>query len=1063
MWSKQRDDDTTDSRKSNTLMILNTGRNILLLLVLFIASLSLLLFSDGNVEFPVVNAYSVVSRSSSSLRSSSVSSSTVSHHRNNHPTSFRRRQLPVPISSSLLPPPVHRPTVRNTLQRKAVMDAEILFTNENDEHHHDDNDTQPTVTQTQHNNNNNNHKNNKLHQLFHSTQQRIRHFMMSQQWWWKKHSQSIRMMKRQYRSLLLTAAVTFTVLMKVTTSPVATNVVTPTTTITTATALETVVLASSSVLSGASSTSIQSFPNSMNDAALSYVHRGGTTTTSSKVASSTSNDGAVRSSSSSSKIVSTKPKPTSRNSKKWWTTTSPKPTPPKNEIVNEIRNMERVVEHGVVVASEQTSRTFVEAIHDLHQYMAGPKSDTLLLLLATALITPLCQQVHLSPILGFLASGMIMGPNGFGVISGIHTTETLAELGIVFFLFEMGIELSFNRLKSMRRDVFGLGLAQFLTTALVVAGIGTMVGLPANANVVLGGGLALSSSAFVLQLLKDKNQLATRFGKASFGVLLFQDLAVVPLLVVTPILAGSGAGLATALTSALVKAAMALSSIAVAGRYLLNPLFKLVAQAQSQEAFLGVVLLTVLSMSFMTEGLGLSNTLGAFLAGVLLSETKYRYQVEADIAPFRGILLGLFFVTVGFEIDVKLIASNLPLVGSLVFGIIGIKAAITTALSLAFGLSLSTSQQTGLMLSQGGEFAFVAFGLARSLGILDKPTTKLMLTSVSLTMALTPLMSTLGSKIAKQLEEQSDATHYLGQDRDANEIKESDDFTVVVGYGIVGKVVCDLLDRKFLRYVGLEIDPNRAIQARNAGLPVFYGDIGRQEVADAFNVGKANAVVVCIADKAQTNRVVIALRRWYPELPIFARAVNADHAKRLQDTLNVAAMVPILPMDNILLTLPFGSAVMKSIGVPPEEVNAIIDSKRKEIINSRGSKREEEELELLQLGISSETLKDTSGFTDSIDDDTLDEEERYDEQYEMTTEAAWERRKAIEGKSPFVARVIQEVCPESADDDDDEEENKDIKNVGTNGANGEAILLSDMDFTLVNNNNRTIAVTAEQK
>ena len=819
----------------------------------------------------------------------------------------------------------------------------------------------------------------------------------------------------------------------------------------------------------------------MKDAALSYVNRGGntaTTSTSKSTSTSTSN-WSSRKVSSLNKGISTKPS-NPWNPKNWLASNNnhnqnnnqnhnqkKNPSSQTNEIVNEILNMERVVEHGVVVASEQTSRTFVEALHDLHRYMSGPKSDTLLLLLATALITPLCQQVHLSPILGFLASGMIMGPNGFGVISGIHTTETLAELGIVFFLFEMGIELSFSRLKSMRRDVFGLGLAQFLTTATVVAGIGTMVGLPANANVVLGGGLALSSSAFVLQLLKDKNQLATRFGKAAFGVLLFQDLAVVPLLVVTPILAGNGAGLATALTSALVKAAMALSSIAVAGRYLLNPLFKLVAQAQSQEAFLGVVLFTVLSMSFMTEGLGLSNTLGAFLAGVLLSETKYRYQVEADIAPFRGILLGLFFVTVGFEIDVKLIASNLPLVGSLVFGIMGIKAAITTALSLAFGLSLSTSQQTGLMLSQGGEFAFVAFGLARSLGILDKPTTKLMLTSVSLTMALTPLMSTLGSKLAKKLEEQSDATHYLGQDRDANEIKESDDFTVVVGYGIVGKVVCDLLDRKFLRYVGLEVDPNRAIQARNAGLPVFYGDIGRQEVAEAFNVGKANAVVVCIADKAQTNRVVIALRRWYPDLPIFSRAVNADHAKRLQDTLNVAAMVPILPTDNILLTLPFGSAVMKSIGVPPEEVNAIVESKRKEVINMRGSNREEEELELLQLGISSDTLKDTSGFTDSIDDDTLDDEERYDEQYEMTTEAAWERRKAIEGKSPFVARVIQEVCPESADDDDDDENNNDIKNAGINGANGEAILLSevasDMEFASVNNNNRTIAVPTEQK
>lgn len=445
-------------------------------------------------------------------------------------------------------------------------------------------------------------------------------------------------------------------------------------------------------------------------------------------------------------------------------------------------------------AMSTTKKTFKEAFLDLFNYMQGPKSDTLLLLLATALITPLCKRFGTSPILGFLASGMLLGPNGWGLINGIHTTETMAELGIVFFLFEMGIELSFDRLISMRKDVFGLGLSQFLGTALVVAGIGKLAGLPSNALVVLGGGIALSSSAFVLQLLKDKDQLATRFGKASFGVLLFQDLAVVPLLVVTPILAGGGQGLAAAVGSAVLKATMALGFIAFAGRVILNPLFKTVAAAQSQEAFLGVILLTVLSMSFMTEGLGLSNTLGAFLAGVLLSETKYRYQVEADIAPFRGVLLGLFFVTVGFEIDLGLIASNLPLVGSIVFGIIAVKAAITTIASLAFGLSLSTSQQTGLILAQGGEFAFVAFGLARSLGIFSPNLTKLMLTSVSLTMALTPALANLGGKISKRLEEQSDFTHYLGQDRDASEIKESDDFAVVVGYGAVGKVSLQFSD-----------------------------------------------------------------------------------------------------------------------------------------------------------------------------------------------------------------------------------------------------------------------------
>lgn len=678
-------------------------------------------------------------------------------------------------------------------------------------------------------------------------------------------------------------------------------------------------------------------------------------------------------------------------------------------------------------AMQTTKKTFKEAVVSLQEYMRGPKSDTLLLLLATALITPLCKRFGTSPILGFLASGMLIGPNGFGLINGIHTTETLAELGIVFFLFEMGIELSFDRLKSMRKDVFGLGLSQFLCTAVAIAGVGKLAGLPANALVVLGGGLALSSSAFVLQLLKDKDQLATRFGKASFGVLLFQDLAVVPLLVVTPILAGGGQGLAAAVGSAVLKASMALGCIAFAGRVLVNPVFKAVASARSQEAFLGLILLTVLSMSFLTEGLGLSNTLGAFLAGVLLSETKYRYQVEADIAPFRGVLLGLFFVTVGFEIDVMLIASNLPLVGSIVVGIIAIKAFFTTVLSLAFGLSLSTSQQTGLILAQGGEFAFVAFGLARSLGILDPHLTKLMLTSVSLTMALTPALASAGQKIAKRLEEKSDFTHYLGQDRDASEIKESDDFAVVVGYGAVGKVVCELLDRKLIKYVGLELDPNKAIQARNKGLPVFYGDIGRQEVAEAFNVGKAKAIVVCIADKSMCNRAVIALRRWYPELKIFARAADADHASRLQKTLDVAAMVPILPEDNLLLTLPFGGAVLKALGAPAEEVNAILEAKRKEVLSGKGLEQDEESQALIQLGIdpmekkkAEEKAEKKPVFDVDIEsiekqDNTIVEEEV--DSFKSTIEAAAERFDEAKEMSPFVASVIGEACPEALEEE----------------------------------------------
>ncbi|GMH86975.1 hypothetical protein TrVE_jg3492 [Triparma verrucosa] len=579
-----------------------------------------------------------------------------------------------------------------------------------------------------------------------------------------------------------------------------------------------------------------------------------------------------------------------------------------------------------------TSSTISSALSDLQDFLSGPKIDTLILLFATAVVPPLCKSSGFSPILGFLFTGMLMGPNAFRIIQEIGSTEALAELGIVFFLFEMGIELSTERLRSMRKDVFGLGGAQFFGTAIFFAGFfRKWMGLQANAVVVIGGGLALSSSAFVLQLLKEKKDLGTRYGKASFGILLFQDLAVVPLLVVIPILAGGGSGLAKALSTACVKAGLALGAIAIIGRTFLNRMFNAVAGAKNQEAFLGLTLLTVLSMSFLTEGLGLSNTLGAFLAGVLLSETKYRYQIEADIAPFRGVLLGLFFITVGFEIDIGLLMSQFPTIAGIVAAIVLMKALITTLLSMVMGLSAGNALQTGFLLSQGGEFAFVAFGMAKSFGILDPATTKLFLTSVALSMATTPTLASFSTMIAGKLEENSGFKHYLGQDKEAQEIQVSGDFVAVVGFGTVGKVVCDLLDRRFQRFIGIESDPKKAIQARNKGLPVFYGDVTRTEVCEAFNIGNAKAVILTINDVRETNRAVITLRRQYPDMQIFARAKDEDHKKRLQGTLAVSAMVPILPEDNLLLTLPFGGAVLTSLGTPVDEVNAILEAKRKDV------------------------------------------------------------------------------------------------------------------------------------
>uniref|UniRef100_A0A7S4B0S9 Cation/H+ exchanger transmembrane domain-containing protein n=1 Tax=Chrysotila carterae TaxID=13221 RepID=A0A7S4B0S9_CHRCT len=375
----------------------------------------------------------------------------------------------------------------------------------------------------------------------------------------------------------------------------------------------------------------------------------------------------------------------------------------------------------LVLKVKGTAEALALSINEVRAHVSSTERDTIVLLATAALVTPVMGRLKLSPVLGFLFAGMALGPSALGLVSDVVTTTKLAEFGVVFFLFEMGLELELERLKSVGRDAFRMGGLQVALCAVLYSSFARLVGLNAAAAVVLGGAFALSSSAFVIQLLSEKGELATRFGRASFGILLFQDLAVVPLLVVTPLLGGPSAQLGAALRLAAVKSVTALSLIGVAGRFLLQPVFKIVASAKDQTAFLAITLLTVISMSAFTQALGLSDTLGAFLAGVLLAETKYRFQIEADIAPFRGLLLGLFFITTGFSIDVPLALANAPVVLGLALGLHISKTALVLLVCMINNLKFSAALRTGLLLSQGGEFAFVLFGLAQNHGILPAP------------------------------------------------------------------------------------------------------------------------------------------------------------------------------------------------------------------------------------------------------------------------------------------------------------------------------------------------------
>lgn len=566
-----------------------------------------------------------------------------------------------------------------------------------------------------------------------------------------------------------------------------------------------------------------------------------------------------------------------------------------------------------------------ETVQEARSHVSPAERDTMVLLSTAALTTPIFAKLNLSPVLGFLFAGMALGPNGFGIVSDVATTTKLAEFGVVFFLFEMGLELELERLKSVGKDAFSLGTGQFLLTSAALALFARLFGLSANAAVVLGGGLALSSSAFVIQLLSEKGELATRFGRASFGILLLQDLAVVPLLVVTPLLAGSGAQLGAALRLAAIKSASALVILFAMGRYVLQYLYKVVASAKDKTAFLAITLLTVLSLSAFTQALGLSDTLGAFLAGVLLAETKYRYQIEADIAPFRGLLLGLFFVTTGFAIDLPLAIAKRGTVLGLTAGVLGLKTLLTVLVCVGNGLKLPVALRSGLLLSQGGEFAFVIFALAQTHGILPAAQVKLLYTVVVATMFLTPFLNELGASAAQMLES---ARGQMALDS-RDETGDGGSFVLVCGFGRVGQAICELLTHRLVRYKAFDMDPYRVAEARGKGLPVFYGDARRPDVLQAFMDGEEKnieAVVVTLDNERDCTRAVRALRRLYPtasEMPIFVRAVDKRHARLLQ-TSGATALETGPQYSSLML----GGAILSSLGMPTLEVLSMIDEMR---------------------------------------------------------------------------------------------------------------------------------------
>ncbi|KAF9616396.1 hypothetical protein IFM89_029650 [Coptis chinensis] len=585
----------------------------------------------------------------------------------------------------------------------------------------------------------------------------------------------------------------------------------------------------------------------------------------------------------------------------------------------------------VVVAST------VDVVNDLGM-------DTLTFLAVTVIIVPAFKIFKASPILGFFFAGVVL--NQFGLIRNITDVKVLSEWGILFLLFEMGLELSLARLKALAKFAFGMGLTQVLLSTLAF----TLFELPPNGAIgtrilqflfhsradlvnirtideaiVIGAALSLSSSAFVLQLLAEKGELPTRFGSATLGILLLQDIAVVPLLVILPVLESQSfveESIWPMLAAESLKALGGLGLLSLGGKYLLRRIFEVVAETRSSEAFVALCLLTVAGTSLVTQKLGFSDTLGAFLAGALLAETNFRTQIEADIRPFRGLLLGLFFVTTGTSIDIQLLLREWPNVLSLLAGLIVIKTLIITALGPRVGLTLQESLRIGFLLSQGGEFGFVVFSLANRLGVLPLELNKLLIIVVVLSMALTPFLNEVGRKAAEIIDEKFDSE---------NKVAEMADFgasepVVILGFGQMGQVLANFLSSPLASgvdgdsggwpFVAFDLDPKVVKAARKTGFPILYGDGSRPAVLQTAGISSPKAVMVMYTGKQQTTESVQRLRLAFPAIPIYARAQDLMH---LLDLKKAGATDAIL--ENAETSLQLGSKLLKGMGVMSDDVS----------------------------------------------------------------------------------------------------------------------------------------------
>ena len=504
-------------------------------------------------------------------------------------------------------------------------------------------------------------------------------------------------------------------------------------------------------------------------------------------------------------------------------------------------------------------------------------SDVVIILAASVAALFVLRRVNLSPVLGYLAAGMLIGPFGIGLVTDVDSIHVFAEFGVVFLLFTIGLELPWERIKVLSPALFGLGVAQILITGAAIAGIAVALGVVLDAAIVIGMALALSSTVFVIQILLDRRQLATRFGRAAFTVLMMQDLAIAPILVLTLALTNREGGLAESLGYAGLEAVAALVTIVVLGRFVLRPLFAVVAAQRSDEIFAAATLLVVVGIAGFTEFVGLSLALGGLLAGMVLAETEYRHQVSAEIRPFRALLLGLFFMLIGMQTDLGVAVERVGTVLAVAVGLIALKTVLLALLVFLFRVPGLYAWPLGLLLAQGGEFAFVVFNVAMGGGLIEETLGQSLTVAVALSMMATPALAWASARLARWTAvRESAGVEEIGED--ASRLV---DHVVIAGYGRVGRTVARELQDKRIGFVAIDRDPVVVARARSHGESVYFGDASRPDILQELHLPSASSVVVAFSDSEAATRLVGILRNMFPEIPVLARATNDSHAAEL--------------------------------------------------------------------------------------------------------------------------------------------------------------------------------------